>query len=105
MAGRRTRWNISDRASRLPTDWAWRRQIVRDRAHNRCQAEHHAPGCDGIGTDCDHIIQGDDHSLDNLQWLSHACHKAKTEQENAERNHMKAAQRLHPKERPPGMLE
>lgn len=33
--------------------------------------------CNGIGTDCDHIKPGDDNSLDNLQWLSNACHKAK----------------------------
>lgn len=103
--GRRMRWNNSTRAARLPADWAQRRRIVCERAHGRCQAERHAPECNGIGTDCDHIVQGDNHSLDNLQWLSHPCHKAKTERENAERNHMKAQQRLHPRERQPGLIQ
>ena len=82
----RTNWNSSNRGSRLPDDWPERRAKVRGRAHGLCQAKQHVPECDGIGTDCDHIIAGDDHSLDNLQWLSHPCHKAKTERENAERN-------------------
>lgn len=103
--GRRAaNWNSSDRGARLPDDWAWRRRVVRDRAHGRCQAKEHAADCNGIGTDCDHIIQGDDHSLDNLQWLSHACHKAKTEKENADRNRRRARMKRHPKERFPGLL-
>ena len=77
----RTNWNSSNRGSRLPDDWPERRAKVRGRAHGLCQAKQHVPECDGIGTDCDHIIAGDDHSLDNLQWLSHPCHKAKTERE------------------------
>ena len=105
MDRRRTNWNSSDRRSRLPDDWGWRRQQVRMRAHGRCQAEHHVPECDGIGTDCDHIIAGDNHSLDNLQWLSHPCHKAKMERENAERNTRRAHTRKHPRERFPGLLD
>lgn len=101
----RMRWNLSDRRSRLPGNWARIRCIVRDRAHGRCQATVHAPGCNGIGTDCDHIVAGDDHSLDNLQWLSHACHKAKTERENAERNISRARMRRHPVERFPGLVD
>lgn len=32
--GRRAaNWNSSDRGARLPDDWAWRRRVVRDRAH------------------------------------------------------------------------
>lgn len=100
----RGNWNTSDRRQRLPDDWQRRRAIVRDRAHNRCQAEHHAPGCDGTGTDCDHIIAGDNHNLNNLQWLSHACHAAKTRQENARRNHENANLRRHPRERNPGTI-
>ena len=101
---RRSRWYVSDRRDRLPADWEARRRAVRDRARGLCQATRHAPDCDGVGTDCDHIVQGDDHGLDNLQWLSHACHKAKTERENADRNARRAAMRRHPKEPPPGLL-
>lgn len=74
-------WDTSDRRLRLPPDWEKRRRAVKCRARNRCEAEQHAPGCDGIGSQCDHIVRGDDHSLDNLQWLSEPCHKAKTQRE------------------------
>ena len=49
-----------------------------------CEAQRHEPGCDGIGTDCDHIGDRRDHSLANLQWLSGPCHKAKTQREAQE---------------------
>lgn len=101
----RLNWNSSDRRGRLPTNWPELRAKVRERAHGLCQAKHHVPECDGIGTDCDHIIAGDNHGLDNLQWLSHPCHKAKTEKENAERNARRARMRKHPKERFPGLLD
>lgn len=38
----------------------------------------HVEECDGVGAECDHVVEGDDHSLGNLQWLSTPCHKAKT---------------------------
>ena len=95
-ASRRERWYTSDRRYRLPSDWGRRKAAVRARAHGRCQAASHAPGCNGVGTECDHIVAGDDHDLDNLQWLSHECHKAKTERENAERNRRRKLMRLHP---------
>lgn len=75
------RWSSSNRRAQLPTDWAKRRAQVKARAHGRCQAEQHVDTCDGIGTDCDHIADPNDHSLDNLQWLSGPCHKAKTQAE------------------------
>lgn len=97
-------WNTSDRRLRLPDDWAARRAAVKARAHGRCEAKRHAKGCNGIGTDCDHIVPGDDHSLDNLQWLSYACHKAKTARESAERNREYKKLRRHPSERHPGLI-
>ena len=104
-ASRRERWYTSDRRYRLPSDWGRRKAAVRARARGRCQAASHAPGCNGVGTECDHIVAGDDHDLDNLQWLSHECHKAKTERENAERNRRRKLMRLHPSERQPGPLD
>ncbi len=35
-------------------------------------------GCLGTATEVDHILQGDDHSLTNLQAVCTACHKVKT---------------------------
>lgn len=95
-------WYGSDRRDRLPRDWASIRAMVRERAHNHCQARVHSALCDGIGDDCDHIMPGDDHSLANLQWLNHNCHKLKTSRESAERNARRARQRKHPVEKNPG---
>lgn len=75
------RWADSTRRSRLPSDWSQRRQTVKERANGRCQAESHAPQCDGIGNECDHRDGTDDHNIDNLQWLSTPCHAAKTQRE------------------------
>ena len=55
-ASRRERWYTSDRRYRLPSDWGRRKAAVRARAHGRCQAASHAPGCNGVGTECDHIV-------------------------------------------------
>lgn len=78
-------WETSTRRARLPDDWSRRRAIVKRRANGRCEGltfagepRWHVEACDGRGTDCDHIIEGDDHSLANLQWLSGACHSHKT---------------------------
>jgi 5-methylcytosine-specific restriction protein A len=68
-----------------------------------CQAQHHDPRCNGIGTECDHITPGDDHSMGNLQWLNGWCHKAKTQRESlASRGHGTARQR--PNEDHPGLI-
>lgn len=74
-------WETSDRRSRLPRDWPKRVTATKARADGMCEAQVHAPGCDGIGRECDHRINNDDHSLTNLQWLSTPCHKAKTQRE------------------------
>ena len=97
-------WGSSDRRLRLPQDWAQRRAAVKARANGRCEAKLHAKGCNGVGTDCDHIVAGDNHDLSNLQWLSYACHKAKTARESAERNGRYKRLRRHPNERHPGMI-
>ena len=94
-------WTTSTRSKRLPKDWAKRRTQARDRAHGQCQATHHHPRCPGTGTECDHIIPGDDHSLANLQWLSKECHQAKTAREAAARS--RARTRLRPAEKHPGL--
>lgn len=82
--------NPSGRRDRLPADWDERRDAVRVRAHGRCQARTHHPECTGMGSECDHIHAGDDHSLTNLQWLSKPCHKAKTAAESRDRNRARA---------------
>jgi len=97
-------WSSSNRRARLPRDWPARRAAVRDRAQGACEAETHHPHCTGIGAECDHRIANDDHSLTNLQWLSVACHAAKTAAESARaRESRRAALRL-PHEGHPGAM-
>lgn len=95
-------WSTSDRRFRLPRNWPQLKKQVKTRANGKCEASPHDRRCDGIGTDCDHIVQGDDHSLDNLQWLSGPCHRAKTARESADRNRERAELRHRPTERHPG---
>lgn len=96
-------WSTSDRRYRLPRNWPDIKRQVKRRAHGLCEADQHQPNCDGIGTDCDHIIAGDNHSLDNLQWLSGPCHQAKTAAENAARNRANARMKRRPSEQHPGL--
>lgn len=95
-------WSTSDRRLRLPRNWHELKRQVKARARGLCEAEQHDPRCDGVGTDCDHVLQGDDHSLGNLQWLSGPCHRAKTARESAARNHERAGLRHRPTEQHPG---
>ena len=44
-----------------------------------CQAEQHDPRCNGTGHECDHRTDPANH--DDLQWLNHWCHNAKTQAE------------------------
>lgn len=100
----RTPWQTSDRRHRLPADWPVRRSAVKARAHGRCEALVHEPECDGIGTQCDHVIPNDDHSLANLQWLSDPCHLAKTLREAAAASAAARARATRPREQAPGLI-
>ena len=71
-------WSSSDRAERLPKDWQARKRIVRDRAGGRCEAVQRGRRCPYPGSECDHVIAGDDHRLSNLAWLCHDHHQVKT---------------------------
>ena len=90
-------WSTSTRRDRLPDNWPALVRQVKRRARGRCEETHHAPGCDGRGREVDHARQGDDHSLNNLQLLSSACHARKTRLDNGY-----VAAVLAPRERHPG---
>lgn len=95
-------WHTSDRVRRLPDNWASLRAQARKRAQGQCEAQTHHPLCPGTGNECDHIEPGDDHRLENLQWLSTPCHKAKTQTEGALRARRDAQLRRRPQEPHPG---
>jgi 5-methylcytosine-specific restriction protein A len=89
-------WDTSDRRARLPKDWVARVARVKARAKGRCEDTHHAADCDGRAVEIDHIVQGDDHSLTNLQALSVACHARKTRLDNGYQASVKAPLEQHP---------
>jgi len=76
-------WQGSTRRRRLPPGWRKLRLVVIDRADGRCQhVDHYGNRCHQPGTDVDHIVPGDDHSLENLQLLCRRHHLAKTGRES-----------------------
>lgn len=97
-------WQGSTRASRLPTDWPARRQRVRMRAGDICEHVDPETGqrCTAVGSECDHVIPGDDHDETNLQWLCTAHHAEKTRRESAAARWRVRERR--PAERHPGLL-
>ncbi len=77
---RRPAWEGSTRKSRLPKDWNTRRLIVLKRDKGICYL------CNGEGADTvDHVIAGDDHSLENLKAVHDKvephCHRYKSSAE------------------------
>lgn len=95
-------WHTSDRVTRLPNDWRKRRAAVRRRAGGRCEAlDGNGSRCTARGTECDHVRRGDNHNLDNLQWLCATCHARKTRAETTEAR--ATLNRRRPPEPHPGM--
>lgn len=76
-------WDSSDRRARLPANWNDLVRQVKERDQNRCTWKLPATGarCPRRGTDVDHRVPGDDHSLRNLQLLCHHHHERKTVRE------------------------
>lgn len=107
-------WATSDRKARLPRDWAQRVAATRARASGQCEAiaepryrrrtKDAEPRCPEAGRDCDHITAGDNHALENLQWLCAAHHRSKTAAEAAAALRARAALARHPREKHPGLL-
>lgn len=86
-------WVGSTRKQRLPTDWRTRKLIVLNRDKRICYV------CGEDGADAvDHVIAGDDHSLENLKAIhDHVaphCHRYKSSREGHE---AKAANRIKPR--------
>lgn len=68
-------WKNSTRRQQLPSNWTNLRNKVIRRDNGRCVL------CGDPGTDVDHIVPGDNHSLANLRLLCSPCHGKKTAQE------------------------
>lgn len=97
-------WEGSDRKSRLPSDWPRRRAEVKARAGGRCEVlMKSGKRCHDKGTDCDHVIPGDDHELSNLQWICDWHHKQKSSREGHDAYAAQRAKRLRPETPHPGL--
>lgn len=91
-------WATSTRRHRLPSNWQTLRRQVKARAKGQCEWTEQGDRCTNPGTDCDHITPGDDHSLNNLQWLCRFHHKIKTSRETRRATNRK------PTEPHPGLI-
>lgn len=96
-------WHTSDRRTRLPSNWPQLRRDTERRAGGRCEwVLPDGTRCTTRGTDCDHIIPGDDHSPANLQWLCGPHHQVKTAQDNRDALALRQALRPRPTDTHPG---
>lgn len=100
-------WKGSGRKARLPSNWG---SELRPAAHAR-NPEHICHLCGRPGGDTlDHKNPGDDHSLDNLDWvhdrLPPHCHRFKSSREgNAAQRENPRPGRTRPPEKHPGLKE
>jgi 5-methylcytosine-specific restriction protein A len=105
-------WDTSDRRERLPDNWPALRGATKKRARatsklGYAQCEARLPSgkrCPREGTDCDHVIPGDDHRLANLRWLCGFHHDKKSAAEGRAAQAAKKASRYRPREEHPGTL-
>lgn len=82
-------------------NWYRLRGHVKKRAGGRCEATRgDNTRCTEEGTDCDHIVPGNNHDPSNLQWLCKVHHQLKTQAEAAAARRGKRTNR-HPGERHP----
>lgn len=90
----RPAWQGSTRKQRLPSDWSTRRLVVLKRDKGICYV------CQGPNADTvDHVIAGDDHSLNNLkaihQNVAPYCHRSKSSQEGHQAKRDQRIRRRH----------
>lgn len=94
-------WENSNRRSQLPDNWNQLKAYIAERDNHRCQElMRDGTPCQDIGTECDHIEHGNNHSPDNLRMLCKWHHARKSSAEgNAAR---KTYTERRPKESHPG---
>lgn len=96
-------WATSDRAARLPRNWAAIRRTVMRRDGYRCRWVTREGRCSDTATVVDHIEPlTDDHHPDALQSLCGAHHHEKTSRESAAGRRRNGIRR--PAEPHPGLL-
>lgn len=105
-------WDSSDRRQRLPENWGSLVRAVKTKAKatsrlgiEQCQARLPSGArCPRVGTDVDHVIPNDDHSLKNLRLLCPTHHGKKSSKEGAEARRAFKQSKYRPREEHPGTL-
>jgi 5-methylcytosine-specific restriction protein A len=105
-------WETSDRRQRLPENWGALIRAVKKRARATSptdieQCEKRLPSrrrCPRVGTDVDHVIPNDDHSLRNLRLLCAHHHGQKSSQEGRQARSAIKQSRYRPSEDHPGAI-
>jgi len=98
-------WETSDRRSRLPDNWGELVRAVKRDAKGRCEKKLRSGArCPRPGTDVDHIIPNDDHSLKNLRLLCPTHHGQKSSSEGAQARRAFKQSKYRPREEHPGTL-
>jgi 5-methylcytosine-specific restriction protein A len=107
-------WAGSDRGARLPPDWNAIKARVHRRSGRKCEFPMpHFPGARGFKKcgryadgGVDHIVRGDDHSMDNLRdsCQRHHGHKSSQEGNTAKAARKALAKRPRTPERHPGEI-
>lgn len=87
------------RTSPLPPGWA----RIRRRILARDPICTWPAGCSARSTEVDHIGRADDHSDPALRGLCQAHHRERTAAQGVQARRVRAAQRLRPTERHPGL--
>ncbi|ASU85953.1 HNH endonuclease [Nocardiopsis gilva YIM 90087] len=97
-------WRNSTRRSRLPRSWPSVRAGVLERDGYRCTWIEHGERCERVATDVDHIVNGDDHSDQNLRSLCRPHHRAKSSSEGGRAAAAKQPKRRRDPEPHPGLI-
>lgn len=87
-------WRDSDRHDRLPPNWDHLTKRVLRRDGHQCTWLENGERCTARATDVDHIVNDDNHELDNLRSLCGPHHRRKSAAEGV------AARNLHLRKRP-----
>ncbi len=94
-------WKGSLRNKRLPSNWSSLRTTVLKRDNYICKLQ--LPGCSVKATEVDHRLEGDDHSLSNLQAVCSDCHKVKTNKHKVQVIASRRKLRYRPGDKHPGL--
>jgi 5-methylcytosine-specific restriction protein A len=72
-------WEGSDRRSRLPHNWVIiRRRVLRRDGHQCTVLDQNGVRCPELAEEVDHVVRGDDHSMENLRAICSWHHRKKS---------------------------